>query len=115
MSNYIVKNPFSVELKECDNYNLVFDIPEEIDMSNRGAKAQVRKNHKSAPIVTKGTGGDGIAINGQKIILSLRPEDTKGMAGRWLIDLVVFVTQGVDDITVAEGVLVIKPRITKTL
>lgn len=111
MSNYIAKGTYLIEVQEATPRTITFVVPDEIVMTNRKAKLQVRKNGSTAPIITIDTDGGKIVKNLQRLICSFSASDSLDKAGTYAWDLVVYTTTS-DGIKIGKGNLNIIGRIT---
>lgn len=112
MPHYIPKGTYQIQLQEGDAADVRFVVPDEISMTARSAKMQIRKDAQSKLIKELATGGSGIVKSGQTLICSFVPEDFKGKAGTYMWELEVF-TVSTDVITIGRGTVVINPEITR--
>ena len=106
---YIVTTRFQATVDEGCVSGITFVAPDEIPLTGKKLRCTIRKNYDSpAALVTLSTDNELIQVSGQEFSLNLLPEHTAGKAGKYICDIVVYSTAGVDDVVIGKGDITIE-------
>jgi len=88
MPTYLIEKEIPIRRQEGDTADIVFTVPEIINMANYSCKLAVKSTSGTSLILKDSTDG-GAAIQGQVVSVQLGSNDTKRKAGthRWELEL----------------------------
>jgi hypothetical protein len=111
MATYIIDREISITRQEADTADVVFTVPDMIDMSlYPTVKFQVSNSMRTA-ILKKSTDENSLAIEAQIINVPLLPVDTHGKSGtfRWELEI----SNANETITIGRGIFVVIPQLIR--